>query len=64
MAKLPELRSTIVCPSCGHNEAETMPTDACQWYYECRGVVNCCDPSRETAVCFVPTAMFPVRLSK
>jgi RNA polymerase subunit RPABC4/transcription elongation factor Spt4 len=32
------LQSTIVCPECGHQETETMPTDACQWYYECK---NC-----------------------
>ncbi len=27
--------STITCPECGHAKKETMPTDACQWYYEC-----------------------------
>lgn len=30
------LESVITCPSCGHAEQETMPTDACQWYYECK----------------------------
>lgn len=29
------LQSTITCPECGHVKAETMPTDACQWFYEC-----------------------------
>ncbi|MBL9065990.1 MULTISPECIES: GDCCVxC domain-containing (seleno)protein [unclassified Sphingopyxis] len=33
----PELRSTITCPLCGHRETETMPTDACQFFYDCRG---------------------------
>jgi hypothetical protein len=32
-----ELISTITCPECGHRQAETMPTDACQFFYECRG---------------------------
>ena len=32
-----ELRSTITCPQCGHEETETMPTDACQFFYGCRG---------------------------
>lgn len=32
-----ELVSTITCPSCGHRSAETMPTDACQFFYECKG---------------------------
>jgi hypothetical protein len=29
------LQSTITCPDCGHVKEETMPTDACQWFYEC-----------------------------
>jgi uncharacterized Zn finger protein len=31
------LESTITCPKCGHKEKETMPTDACQFFYECKG---------------------------
>lgn len=30
------LESTLTCPECGHVETETMPTDACQWFYECK----------------------------
>jgi hypothetical protein len=29
------LQSTLTCPACGHVKEETMPTDACQWFYEC-----------------------------
>ncbi len=32
-----EPRSTLTCPHCGHRETETMPTDACQFFYDCRG---------------------------
>ena len=32
-----ESRSTITCPACGHERAETMPTDACQFFYDCTG---------------------------
>ena len=32
------LNSTITCPNCGHIKEETMPTDACQYFYECE---NC-----------------------
>jgi len=32
------LQSTLSCPECGHSKEETMPTDACQWFYECE---NC-----------------------
>lgn len=31
------LNSAITCPQCGHVEVETMPTDACQWFYDCKG---------------------------
>ena len=31
------LESRLTCPDCGHEETELMPTDACQWYYECKG---------------------------
>jgi len=31
------LTARITCPACGHAETETMPTDACQWFYDCRG---------------------------
>ena len=33
-----ELKSTITCPECGHQKEEIMPTDACQYFYECE---NC-----------------------
>ncbi len=30
------MQSTITCPECGHAENEFMPTDACQFFYECK----------------------------
>ncbi|KJS04399.1 MAG: C4-type Zn-finger protein [Flavobacteriales bacterium BRH_c54] len=30
-----ELKSIITCPKCGHKKEELMPTDACQYFYEC-----------------------------
>lgn len=30
-----KLESTIKCPECGFEKEETMPTDACQIFYEC-----------------------------
>jgi hypothetical protein len=29
--------STITCPRCGHQATEQMPTDACQFFYVCKG---------------------------
>jgi hypothetical protein len=31
------LASVVTCPECGHREAETMPTDACKWFHDCKG---------------------------
>ncbi|MFE3868864.1 GDCCVxC domain-containing (seleno)protein [Flavobacterium sp. LS2P90] len=36
--KTVELKSTITCPNCGHKKAEIMPTNACEFFYECE---NC-----------------------
>lgn len=33
----PITESTLTCPACGHQATETMPLDACQWYYTCAG---------------------------
>ena len=29
------LESSLRCPACEHVKTETMPSDACQWFYEC-----------------------------
>jgi hypothetical protein len=38
MEKTILLQSVITCPGCGHQQEETMPTNACQFFYEC---TNC-----------------------
>jgi hypothetical protein len=32
-----EVDSVITCPQCGFAKREVMPTDSCQFYYECEG---------------------------
>lgn len=32
----PKLIAEITCPACGYKEVETMPEDACQYFYECK----------------------------
>ncbi|MFL5739711.1 MAG: GDCCVxC domain-containing (seleno)protein [Flavisolibacter sp.] len=32
------LQSVIICPDCGFRKEETMPTDACMFFYQC---TNC-----------------------
>jgi len=34
----PILQSSVTCPQCGFVTTETMPTDACVYFYEC---TNC-----------------------
>lgn len=36
--KIVELESTITCPNCKHKKKEIMPTNACQFFYDCE---NC-----------------------
>ncbi|WP_119419724.1 GDCCVxC domain-containing (seleno)protein [Desertibaculum subflavum] len=31
------LAATITCPQCGQSAASTMPTDACQFFWDCPG---------------------------
>ena len=30
-----QLQSTITCPKCNHQTTEQMPTNYCQYYWEC-----------------------------
>ncbi|MDF2179889.1 GDCCVxC domain-containing (seleno)protein [Aliiglaciecola sp. CAU 1673] len=30
------LETVITCPYCGHSKEEIMPTNACQFFYECQ----------------------------
>lgn len=32
-----KLQSVLRCPRCGAEKEETMPTDACRFFYECTG---------------------------
>jgi len=37
MSETIALESSITCPQCGHVRIEIMPTDACQYFYDCKG---------------------------
>jgi hypothetical protein len=38
------LSSTITCPRCRHAATETMPTNACIYFYECEGCKELLEP--------------------
>jgi hypothetical protein len=42
----PILVSELTCPDCGAKHAETMPTDACVYFFECRGCGTLLKPKR------------------
>ena len=54
------LQSTITCPNCGHKKEETMPTDACQYFYECENANKFLNQNKETVVFIVVTEVFLV----
>lgn len=31
-----QLDSTLICPECGKATTETMPTNSCQFFYDCK----------------------------
>jgi len=40
------LESTITCPKCEHQKEETMPTNACQYFYECESCKEILKPKQ------------------
>ncbi len=32
-----QFESVLTCPKCAHQALETMPADACQFFYDCKG---------------------------
>ncbi len=38
------LYSVIKCPSCGYSKKELMPTDSCQYFYECENCLKILKP--------------------
>lgn len=41
-----QLKSTLTCPECGFTRQETMPEDACVYFYECQGCKTVLRPEK------------------
>ncbi|WP_310681541.1 GDCCVxC domain-containing (seleno)protein [Aliifodinibius sp. S!AR15-10] len=41
-----QLKSTITCPECGETTTEIMPTDSCQYFWECPNCGNLLKPNK------------------
>jgi hypothetical protein len=47
-----KLESTITCTNCGHQKKEIMPTNACQYFYECESCKEMLKPKLEDCCVF------------
>jgi hypothetical protein len=54
-----QLQSEISCPQCGHKAVETMPTDACQFFYDCTGCGAVLKPLAGDCCVFCSYGTFP-----
>ena len=41
-----ELKSEITCPNCGYEKMEEMPTEACQFFYQCENCEEVVKPKK------------------
>lgn len=48
------LQSSITCPVCGHRQPETMPTDACRYFYDCENYAAVLKPRAGDYCVFCP----------
>jgi len=54
-----ELKSTITCPKCGYKKEEEMPTDACQYFYECESCKKVLKPINNDCCVFCSYGTVP-----
>lgn len=53
------LETLLTCPECGHEVAEVMPDDACQWFYDCPGCRAVLKPKEGDCCVFCSYATVP-----
>ncbi|PHQ25141.1 hypothetical protein CLH62_12395 [Marinobacter guineae] len=53
------LESTIKCPNCGHQKTETLPTDSCQYFYECESCRSLLKPKHGDCCVFCSSVTVP-----
>jgi len=53
------LTTTITCPECGVARDETMPTNACVWFYECQSCHAVLRPKNGDCCVFCSYATVP-----
>jgi hypothetical protein len=54
-----KLDSEITCPHCGYRTTETMPTDACLFFYQCLGCGKTLTPQQGDCCVFCSYGSVP-----
>lgn len=54
--------SVITCPTCGKSATETMPENACQFFYDCKSCGERLKPNSEDCSVFCPYGSVPCPL--
>jgi hypothetical protein len=53
------LQSTLTCPACSHSKEEIMPTNACQFFYECENCKTVLKPKKGDCCVYCSYATVP-----
>lgn len=54
-----KLESKLTCPHCGHESVEIMPTNACQYFYQCPGCDVVLSPGNDDCCVFCSFGSVP-----
>ncbi|MBC8196546.1 MAG: hypothetical protein H8E60_01530 [Candidatus Marinimicrobia bacterium] len=54
-----ELKSILTCSHCGHKKIESMPTNACQFFYKCENCQNVLKPNKGDCCVFCTYGTIP-----
>ena len=54
-----ERDSDLTCPECGHRSKETMPTNACIFFYECQNCMTLLRPKQGECCVFCSFGSVP-----
>jgi hypothetical protein len=52
-------KSEIMCPNCGHKKTEEMPTNACQFFYQCEKCKQFLKPNKGDCCVFCSFGTVP-----
>lgn len=54
-----QIDSTITCPKCAHEDTEEMPTDFCQYFYDCKSCKEVLKPKKGDCCVFCSYGTVP-----